>query len=73
MIVLFNLIYYAKKNMYFTRDTIMEQLSYKIPFKLTEEQINNAIDKALADDYIKIQEIPNTNGTIDIMYQYNDE
>ena len=73
MIVLCNLIYYAKKNMYFTRDTIMEQLSYKIPFKLTEEQINNAIDKALADDYIKIQEIPNTNGTIDIMYQYNDE
>ena len=73
MIILCNLIYYAKKNTYFTRDTIMEQLSYKIPFKLTEEQVNNAIDKALADDYIKIQEIPNTNGTIDIMYQYNDE
>ncbi len=73
MIVLCNLIYYAKKNTYFTRDTIMEQLTYMIPFKLTEEQVNKAIDKALADDYIKIQEIPNTNGTIDIMYQYNDE
>lgn len=73
MIVLCNLIYHVKKNTYFTRDTILEQLSYKIPFKLTEEQVTKAIDKALADDYIKIQEIPNTNGTIDIMYQYNDE
>ena len=73
MIVLCNLIYYAKKNTYFTRDTITEQLSYKIPFKLTEEHINQAIDKALADDYIKIQEIPNSNGSIDILYQYNDE
>ena len=73
MIVLCNLIYYAKKNTYFTRDTIMEQLSYKIPFKLTEEYINKAIDKALTDDYIKIQEVHNTNGIVDILYQYNDE
>ena len=62
-----------KKNTYFTRDTIMEQLSYKIPFKLTEEYINKAIDKALTDDYIKIQEVHNTNGIVDILYQYNDE
>jgi hypothetical protein len=73
MIVLCNLIYYAKKNTYFTRDIITQQLSYKIPFKLTEEQVNKAIEKAIADDYIKIQEIPNTNGVIDILYQYNDE
>jgi hypothetical protein len=73
MIVLCNLIYYTKKNTYFSRDTIMEQLSYKIPFKLTEEQLNKAIDKALADDYIKLQEINNSNGSTDILYQYNDE
>jgi hypothetical protein len=73
MIVLCNLIYHAKKNTYFSRDTIMEQLSYKIPFKITEEQLNKAIDKALTDDYIKLQEINNSNGSIDILYQYNDE
>lgn len=73
MIILCNLIHYAKKNTYFTLDTIGEQLSYKIPFKVSDEQINKAIEKALADDYIKIQEIPNANGSIDIMYQYNDE
>ena len=73
MIVLCNLVNYAKKNIYFSRDTIMEQLSYQVPFKLNDEYINKAIEKALEDDYIKIQEIPNMNGSTDIMYQYNDE
>jgi predicted transcriptional regulator len=73
MIVLCNLIHYAKKNTYFSADTIGEQLGYKIPFKVSDEQITKAIEKALDDDYIKVQEIPNSNGQIDIMYQYNDE
>jgi hypothetical protein len=73
MIVLCNLVHYAKKNTYFSRDTIMEQLSYLVPFKLNDEYINKAIEKALEDDYIKIQEIPNMNGVVDMMYQYNDE
>jgi hypothetical protein len=73
MIVLCNLVHYAKKNTYFSRDTIMEELMYKIPFKLNDEYINKAIIKALEDDYIKVQEIPNANGAIDILYQYNDE
>lgn len=73
MIVLCNLVYYAKKNTYFSRDTIMDELTYKVPFKLNDEYINKAISKALEDDYIKVKEIPNMNGTIDIMYQYCDE
>lgn len=73
MIVLCNLVHYAKKNTYFSRDTIMDELTYKVPFKLNDEYINKAIAKALEDDYIKVQEIPYTNGTVDIMYQYSDE
>jgi hypothetical protein len=73
MIVLCNLVYYAKKNTYFVRDTIMDELTYKVPFKLNDDYINKAIAKALDDDYIKIQEIPHVNGTTDIIYQYNDE
>lgn len=73
MIVFCNLVHYAKKNTYFSRDTIMEQLSYNVPFKLNEEYINKAIEKALEDEYIKLQEIPNTNGVIDVIYQYSDE
>jgi hypothetical protein len=73
MIVLCNLVHYVKKNTYFTRDAIMEELSYKIPFKLTDEFIDKAIEKALREEYIKIQEVPNGNGTNDILYQYSNE
>lgn len=73
MIVLCNLVHYVKKNTYFSKDTILEELTYKIPFKLTDEYINKAIEKAIKDDYIKLQEVPNGNGTVDVLYQYSDE
>jgi hypothetical protein len=73
MILLCNLVNYAKKNTYFTLDTIMNELSYKIPFKITQEQLNEAIKKAIEDEYIKPQEVANSNGTINIMYQYYNE
>ena len=73
MIVFCNLVHYAKKNTYFSRDTIMEQLSYCVPFKLNDEYINKAIEKAIEDEYIKLQEIPNANGITDEIYQYSDE
>ena len=73
MIVFCNLVHYAKKNTYFSRDTIMEQLSYCVPFKLNDEYIDKAIEKAIEDEYIKLQEIPNANGISDIIYQYSDE
>lgn len=73
MIVFCNLVHYAKKNTYFSRDTIMEQLSYCVPFKLNDEYIDKAIEKAVEDEYIKLEEIPNANGITDIIYQYSDE
>jgi len=73
MIVLCNLVHYAKKNTYFSKDTIMDELTYKIPFKLTDEYINKAVEKAVKDEYIKVQEVPNGNGTVDTLYQYSDE
>ena len=73
MIVLCNLVHYAKKNTYFSKDTIMDELIYKIPFKLTDEYIATAIEKAVKNEYIKLQEIPNGNGTMDVLYQYSDE
>ena len=73
MIVLCNLVHYAKKNTYFSKDTIMDELTYKIPFKLTDEHINKAIEKAIGDDYVKLQEVSNGNGTVDLLYQYINE
>ena len=70
MIVLCNLVHYAKKNTYFSKDTIIDELTYKIPFKLTDEHINKAIEKAIGDDYVKLQEVSNGNGTVDLLYQY---
>jgi hypothetical protein len=73
MIVLCNLVHYAKKNTYFSKDTIMEELRYKIPFRLTEDIINKAIEKAVKDDYVKLHQVPNANGVSDVLYQYSDE
>lgn len=72
MIVYCNLIYYAKKNTYFSRDTVMEELKFKIPFKLNDEYIDKAIEKALTDDYIVKKEIANINGANDVIYQYSE-
>ena len=72
MIVLCNLINFAKKNKYFTSDTIITDLSYKVPFKLNDEYINKAIEKALSDEYIKEIKIPKGNDSYDIMYNYCD-
>jgi len=74
MIVLCNLINYAKKNKYFSIDTIIDQLSYVIPFKLNDKYINLAIEKAVDDEYIKKIIVPNNNndGINQYMYQYID-
>lgn len=73
MIVLANLVNYAKKNTFFTRDTIEEQLGYKIPFKLSAEYIDVAIERALKDEYIKKREIAIDSSSSDIIYEYYDE
>jgi hypothetical protein len=73
MIVLCNLINYAKKHTYFSTDTIIDDLSIKIPFKLTREYIEKAIEKAIEDEYLRAKEIHNKNGFKDIIYEYINE
>lgn len=69
-IVLCNLLDYVKKNKYLVADTMIEELEYKIPFKLNEQYINNAITHSINKGYIRAIEIPNTNGVNQIMYEY---
>lgn len=72
-IVLCNLIDWVKKNKYFYKDTIVESIKYKIPFVITDEQLDNSIDKALKDDIIKKINIgSNSSDDERIMYQYVD-
>ena len=75
MIVLCNLIYWAKKNKYFTQDVLLEQLQYVVPFKLNDEYIQIALEKAISSEYIKEIKIPSNNGdgTFQIMYKYSVE
>jgi len=75
MIVLANLIYWAKKTKYFAQDVIHEALVHVIPFKLTDDNIAKAIEKAIGDEYIKEIKIPSTNGdgSYQIMYNYVEE
>jgi hypothetical protein len=71
IIILCNIINYVKKNAYFSPDTILEEIKYKIPFKINEEQLKIAIQKALEYKYIKIKEIYNKEN-IDIIYEFNE-
>jgi hypothetical protein len=72
MIVLCNLIYWAKKTKYFAADVIEEALQYVVPFKILDEHITKALEKAISDEYIKEIKVPSTNGdgTFQIMYNY---
>ena len=48
MIVLANLIYWAKKTKYFAQDVIHEALVHVIPFKLTDDNITNGDSRKLS-------------------------
>jgi hypothetical protein len=75
MIVLANLIYWAKKTKYFSADVIEEALLHMVPFTILDEHITKAIEKAISDEYIKEIKVPSTNGdgTYQIMYNYIEE
>ena len=75
MIVLANLLYWAKKTKYFAADIIDEALVHVVPFKILDEHISKAIEKAISDEYIKEIKVPSTNGdgTFQIMYNYIEE
>jgi hypothetical protein len=69
IIVYSNLIDYVKKNKYFYQDTIEESIKYRIPFTITNEQLEYSINQALKDTIVnKIQVDTNEQ----ILYQYNE-
>ena len=69
IIVYSNLIDYVKKNKYFYKDTIEESIKYRIPFTITNEQLEYSINQALKDTIVnKIQVDSNEQ----ILYQYNE-
>lgn len=68
MIVLCNIVNYLKKYKFTTSDTIIENISYKIPFTITNEYIERAIKKGIDDNYIKERIIDNNQ----IIYEYQD-
>ena len=51
-IILSNLYDYIKKNKSFVKDVLLTELEYKIPFKFTQEQIDNAIKTLIDKEHI---------------------
>ena len=69
IIVYSNLIDWVKKNKFFYKDTIVESIKYKIPFEITNNQLDYAISQGLKDDIIKEISVNKTEHS-DHMYQY---
>jgi hypothetical protein len=69
IIVYANLIDWVKKNKFFYKDTIIESIKYKIPFGITNDQLDYAISQGLKDDIIKEISVNKTEYS-DHMYQY---
>lgn len=68
-IVYANLIDWVKKSKYFYRDTLIESIKYKIPFTVTDEQLDYAINQGLKDDIIKKIPVSKTSHS-EFMFQY---
>lgn len=58
-IILSNLYDYIKKNRTFTKDILITELGYKIPFKINNEQIDIAIKTLLDKEHITQITLPN--------------
>lgn len=72
-IVLSNLYDYIKKNKTFTKDVLITEIQYKIPFKINQEHIELGIKTLLEKEDIIIVTIPNpydNGGNPDIFYKY---
>ena len=71
MILLCNITNYLKKNTCFFADTFIDIFKYKVPFKITNELFEKAIDEAISKEYIQKVHIRNPNGIgKQIMYKY---
>ena len=70
-IIYSNIIDYIKKNMILYEDTIINIIQYKIPFKITQLMITDALNQALSNNHIiKLELENNTNNGSQIIYKY---
>jgi len=70
VILLCNLVNYAKRNEPFTIDFVNEKLSTLVPFKFTRENLENALKDAIKDNYIS--EIKEGSADSVIVYRYEE-
>ena len=52
MIIQCNVINYAKKNVMFTLDVLYNKMTYVVPFKFTNEELIDCINKCIDEDYL---------------------
>ena len=70
VILLCNLVNYAKRNDPFTIDFVSEKLSNVVPFKFTKENLENALKDAIKDNYIS--EMKEGAADSPILYRYEE-
>jgi len=70
VILLCNLVNYAKRNEPFTIDVVNEKLSTIVPFKFTKENLETALKDAIKDNYIS--EIKEGSADSPILYRYEE-
>jgi len=70
VILLCNLVNYAKRNEPFTIDFVNEKLSIKVPFKFTKENLEAALKDAIKDNYIS--EMKEGSAESPILYRYEE-
>ena len=70
IILLCNLVNYAKRNEPFTIDLVNEKLSTIVPFKFTKENLETALKDAIKDNYIS--EMKEGSADCPILYRYEE-
>lgn len=65
IIILSNIIDYGKKNKFFSEDVLLENISYKIPFKIDKQMFDNCIQDAVDKEFFEKVQMNN-----DILYKY---
>jgi len=70
VILLCNLVNYAKRNEPFTIDFVNEKLSTLVPFKFTKENLETALKDAIKDNYIS--EMKEGSAESSILYRYEE-
>jgi len=70
IILLCNLVNYAKRNEPFTIDLVNEKLSTIVPFKFTKENLETALKDAIKDNYITEMKEGSADGPI--LYRYEE-